>query len=96
MAKGICMTNDEREIRRRKRVIEYAERIGDSGCARDGLRGARHGDRGPDAARERPAAAGFDVSEVRPGCKPGTRLLTVRESTGVATLLLEPAPRSSP
>lgn len=49
-----------------------------------------------DAARDRLAAAGFDVSEVRTGRKPGTRVLTVREPThGVATLLLEPAPRAS-
>jgi hypothetical protein len=34
-----------------------------------------------DAARERLAAAGFDVSDVRVGRKPGTRVLTVR--TGV-------------
>jgi catechol 2,3-dioxygenase-like lactoylglutathione lyase family enzyme len=45
-----------------------------------------------DAARERVAAAGFDVSEVRPGMKPGTRVCTVRSPThGVATLLIEPA-----
>jgi catechol 2,3-dioxygenase-like lactoylglutathione lyase family enzyme len=44
-----------------------------------------------DAARERLDAAGFDVSPVRPGRKPGTRVLTVRgEPCGVATLLLEP------
>jgi catechol 2,3-dioxygenase-like lactoylglutathione lyase family enzyme len=44
-----------------------------------------------DAVRARLAAAGFDVSEVRPGRKPGTRVLTVRAPThGVATLLLEP------
>lgn len=45
-----------------------------------------------DAARARLAAAGFDVSEVRPGRRPGTRVLTVRDGThGVPTLLLEPA-----
>jgi predicted enzyme related to lactoylglutathione lyase len=43
------------------------------------------------AARERVAAAGFDVSEVRVGLKPGTRVCTVRSNThGVATLLLGP------
>jgi catechol 2,3-dioxygenase-like lactoylglutathione lyase family enzyme len=43
------------------------------------------------AARERVAAAGFDVSEVRAGMKPGTRVCTVRSNThGVATLLLGP------
>lgn len=47
-----------------------------------------------EAARTRLAAADFDVSPVRPGVKPGTRVCTVREPThGVATLLIEPAPR---
>ncbi len=49
-----------------------------------------------DAARTRLLDAGFDVSEVRTGRKPGTRVLTVREPThGVATLLLEPAPQGA-
>jgi len=44
-----------------------------------------------DAARARVAGAGFDVSEVRTGMKPGTRVCTVRTGThGVATLLLGP------
>jgi hypothetical protein len=43
-----------------------------------------------EAARTRLAAAGLDVSEVRPGRKPGTRVLTLRDGTcGVPTLLLE-------
>ena len=38
------------------------------------------------------AKQGFDVSEVRAGRKPGTRVFTVRSEThGVATLCLEPA-----
>jgi hypothetical protein len=42
-----------------------------------------------DAARARLAGEGFDVSEVRPGRRPGTRVCTVRAPThGVATLLL--------
>jgi catechol 2,3-dioxygenase-like lactoylglutathione lyase family enzyme len=42
------------------------------------------------AARARVRAAGFDVSEVRPGHKPDTRVCTVRREThGVATLLIE-------
>lgn len=45
-----------------------------------------------DAARARLAAAGFDVSEIRAGHKPGTRVCTVRSEThGVATLLIQPA-----
>jgi catechol 2,3-dioxygenase-like lactoylglutathione lyase family enzyme len=46
-----------------------------------------------DAARARLVAAGFDVSDVRPGNKAGTRVCTVRREThSVATLLLEPGP----
>jgi catechol 2,3-dioxygenase-like lactoylglutathione lyase family enzyme len=47
-----------------------------------------------DAARARLLEAGFDVSEVRSGRRPGTRVVSVRgEPCGVATLLLEPPPR---
>jgi catechol 2,3-dioxygenase-like lactoylglutathione lyase family enzyme len=43
-----------------------------------------------DAARARLAAGDFDVSEVRSGRRPGTRVFTVRGPThGVATLMLE-------
>jgi catechol 2,3-dioxygenase-like lactoylglutathione lyase family enzyme len=43
-----------------------------------------------DATRARLLAAGIDVSEVRTGRKPGTRVVTVRSGTcGVQTLLLE-------
>ncbi|MBX3429136.1 MAG: VOC family protein [Hyphomonadaceae bacterium] len=43
-----------------------------------------------DAARARLAEAGLDVSEVRPGMKPGTRVFTVRDKTcGVPTLMIE-------
>jgi catechol 2,3-dioxygenase-like lactoylglutathione lyase family enzyme len=46
------------------------------------------------AARARVTASGFDVSAVRPGHKPGTRVCTVRREThGVATLLIEVAGR---
>ncbi len=49
-----------------------------------------------DAARTRLAAAGFDVSEVRAGRKPQTRIFTVRNRTGgVPTLMIEPAPRAA-
>src|SRR5690606_41051648 len=45
------------------------------------------------AARARLAADGFDVSEVRTGRRPRTRVCTVRAPThGVATLLLEVEP----
>lgn len=42
------------------------------------------------AAHARLAQAGFDVSEVRPGMKPGTRVFTVRHNTcNVPTLMIE-------
>jgi catechol 2,3-dioxygenase-like lactoylglutathione lyase family enzyme len=48
-----------------------------------------------DAARARLMAAGVDVSEVRTGRKPGTRVMSVRSGTcGVQTLLLERTPRA--
>jgi len=49
-----------------------------------------------DATRARLASAGIDVSEVRTGRKPGTRVLTVRDGTcGIPTLLVERAARAS-
>lgn len=45
-----------------------------------------------DAARARLATAGVNVSEVRPGMKPGTRVFTVRDGTcGIPTLMIAPA-----
>jgi catechol 2,3-dioxygenase-like lactoylglutathione lyase family enzyme len=47
-----------------------------------------------DAERERLAAAGLEVSEVRAGMKPGTRVFTVRNGTcGVPTLMVEASRR---
>jgi catechol 2,3-dioxygenase-like lactoylglutathione lyase family enzyme len=49
--------------------------------------------RDADLARSHAEREGFDVSEVRPGAKPGTRVCTVRDAPGgVPTLLIEPAP----
>jgi catechol 2,3-dioxygenase-like lactoylglutathione lyase family enzyme len=46
-----------------------------------------------DAARARLIGAGIDVSEVRPGRKQGTRVISVKDGTcGVPTLFIEPAP----
>lgn len=46
------------------------------------------------AARARLAAAGLDVSEVREGVKPGTRVFTVRDGTcGAPTLMIELSPK---
>lgn len=43
-----------------------------------------------DSARTRLNNVGFDVSDVRQGVKPGTRVFTVRDSTcGVPTLMIE-------
>jgi hypothetical protein len=43
-----------------------------------------------DATHARLVAAGIDVSEVRIGRKPGTRVVSVRNGTcGIHTLLLE-------
>jgi catechol 2,3-dioxygenase-like lactoylglutathione lyase family enzyme len=45
-----------------------------------------------DATHARLTAAGVDVSEVRAGRKPGTRVMTVRTGTcGVPTLLVQPS-----
>ncbi len=76
-------------------TVELAARLDGEGepPERDRLWGISY--RTPDvaAARERLAAAGFDVSEVRAGRRPDTRVCTVRgEPLGVATLLLGPDP----
>jgi catechol 2,3-dioxygenase-like lactoylglutathione lyase family enzyme len=48
-----------------------------------------------DATRARLVAAGVDVSEVRTGRKPGTRVMSVRNGTcGIHTLLLERTARA--
>ena len=48
-----------------------------------------------DATRARLASAGIDVSDVRTGRKPGTRVLTVRSGTcGIPTLLVERTARA--
>jgi len=47
-----------------------------------------------DATRARLITAGLDVSEVRNGRKPGTRIMTVRSGTcGIQTVLLERSPK---
>lgn len=51
----------------------------------------------PDAARAQMARAGFDVSEVRTGRKPGTKVFTVRDAPGgVPTLMLSAEPLTEP
>lgn len=62
-------------------------------AARDRLGGLAWKVASADAARARLADAGFDVSAVRPGYKPGTKVCTVRDApAAVPTLILEPAP----
>jgi catechol 2,3-dioxygenase-like lactoylglutathione lyase family enzyme len=68
-------------------IVEIAH---DRACEADLLWGLswRVADAG--AVRERLASAGVDVSEVRQGMKPGTRVFTVRDGTcNVPTLMIE-------
>jgi catechol 2,3-dioxygenase-like lactoylglutathione lyase family enzyme len=45
-----------------------------------------------DATQSRLKASGLNVSDVRPGRKPGTRVFTVRDNTlGIPTLIVEPS-----
>lgn len=64
----------------------------DAPIDRDRLWGLSWRVRDASSAQARMKATGFDVSEVREGRKPGTRVFTVRTGTcGVPTLVLEPA-----
>ena len=57
--------------------------------APDRLSGLAWRVRDPDAARARVAGAGFDVSEVRQGRKPGTRVFTIRSGVvGAPSLII--------
>jgi catechol 2,3-dioxygenase-like lactoylglutathione lyase family enzyme len=61
-----------------------------AGSASDRFYGMSLRVRSVDGARERLAQLGFDVSQVRQGRRPGTRVFTVRSRThGVPTLILE-------
>lgn len=76
-------------------TVEVVGRIGGQAggeaASRDRLNGLAWRTPDVDAARRRLAAAGVDVSEVRTGFKPGTRVCTVRAGTcGVPTLLIGP------
>ncbi len=78
-------------------IVEVSHRSGKpAGGARDKLhdrlRGLCWRVADIDATRARLTAAGVDVSEVRTGRKPGTRVMTVRNGTcGVPTLLVQPS-----
>lgn len=76
-------------------TVEIAARLGSSPepDAPDRLWGLSYRVGDADAARARLHGEGFDVSEVRSGRRPGTRVFTVRgEPCGVATLMLESSP----
>jgi catechol 2,3-dioxygenase-like lactoylglutathione lyase family enzyme len=76
-------------------IVEVAHRPGESAAdAPDRMRGVCWRVEDMDSTRERLATAGMDVSEIRNGRKPGTRVMTVRNGTcGVPTLLVERTPR---
>lgn len=72
-------------------IVEIAE---ETGAMRDRVWGLSWRVDNADAAHARLAAAGLDISEVRAGMKPGTRVFTVRNgSCGVPTLMLEASPK---
>lgn len=80
-------------------IVEIAHSLKDSGLkdgpgeGPDTFRGLSWRVADIDATQVRLAGAGFNVSEVRIGRKPGTRICTVRNRTcGVPTLLIQPAP----
>ena len=79
-------------------IVEVTHRPGKAGAAtspagsHDRLRGLCWRVADIDATHARLAQAGVDVSEVRNGRKPGTRVMTVRSGTsGVPTLLVQPS-----
>jgi catechol 2,3-dioxygenase-like lactoylglutathione lyase family enzyme len=77
-------------------IVEVVHRPGkDTDATRDRLWGLSWRVADADATRARLASEGLDVSDVRPGRKPGTRVLTVRTGTcGIPTLLVERAARA--
>ena len=77
-------------------IVEVVQRPGANlGKAQDKLWGLSWRVTDIDATRARLVSAGVDVSDVRTGRKPGTRVLTVRNGTcGIPTLLVERTARS--
>jgi catechol 2,3-dioxygenase-like lactoylglutathione lyase family enzyme len=77
-------------------IVETVQRPGAiADVSHDRLYGVSWRVANADAARARLAAAGVEVSDVRTGRQPGTRVLTVRGGTcGIPTLLVERTPRS--
>jgi catechol 2,3-dioxygenase-like lactoylglutathione lyase family enzyme len=77
-------------------IVELTHKPGKADAnALDRLRGICWRVTNIEATRARLVAAGVDVSEVRTGRKPGTRVATVRSGTcGVPTLLVQPSPKA--
>jgi hypothetical protein len=78
-------------------IVEIVHRPGTAvDPAQDRLYGMSWSVDNAEATRDRLLSAGVDVSEVRTGRKPGTRVLTVRSGTcGIPTLLVERTSRPS-
>jgi catechol 2,3-dioxygenase-like lactoylglutathione lyase family enzyme len=78
-------------------IVELVQRPGAGvDAAHDKLYGLSWRVADADAARARLVSAGIDVSDVRGGRKPGTRVLSVRNGTcGIPTLLVERTARAS-
>jgi catechol 2,3-dioxygenase-like lactoylglutathione lyase family enzyme len=74
-------------------IVEVAHNLNDEPSdAPDKLWGLSWRVAGIEAANARLKASGFDVSDIRAGRKPRTRVFTVRDNTlGVPTLMIEPA-----
>ena len=72
-------------------TLEYAQRLGaPAEPVPDTIYGVSYRVADLEATQARLLEAGLDVSELRPGMKPGTRVATVRSGTaGVPTLLIE-------
>ncbi|MBI1251314.1 MAG: glyoxalase [Alphaproteobacteria bacterium] len=78
-------------------IVEVAHALNAPAQERDVVWGLSWRVPDADAARAHLQASGMDVSEVREGRKPGTRVFTVRNApAGVPTLMLQPAQRSAP
>jgi catechol 2,3-dioxygenase-like lactoylglutathione lyase family enzyme len=78
-------------------IVEVVRRPGSAGdVIHDKLWGLSWRVADIDAARARLVASGIDVSEVRTGRKPGTRVMSVRDGTcGIHTLFLERTKREA-
>jgi catechol 2,3-dioxygenase-like lactoylglutathione lyase family enzyme len=78
-------------------IVEIVHRPGTAvDPARDKLYGMSWRVDNAEGTRARLAAAGIEVSDVRTGRKPGTRVLTVRDGTcGIPTLLVEQTAKPS-